>query len=120
MEDNMTNRTYKGKSIDMASIRAKNEKTLAVGNMGVNAKGEKIVNGKVVETSNKRVRQQVNIPMPTKDVSLNTDDIDDEPIEVDNTKSKRTQVKKTTSRTTKAPVEKELDNGDIVIDDDAE
>jgi len=37
-----THRTAMGKTVDMSAILAKNEKTRAVGNMGVNARGDTI------------------------------------------------------------------------------
>lgn len=113
-------RTYRGKAIDMAAFRAKNEKTVALGNMGVNAKGEKVgTNGQVVESSNKRVRQQVGIPTPAKEVSLKSKPEPEEAVLPEETKPKRTQVKKAAAKPQpKKPVEKELDNGDIVIDDE--
>lgn len=113
-----THRTYKGKSIDMTAVRAKNEKTVAVGNMGVNAKGETIKDGKVVASSNNRVRQEVNVPTPAKEVSLKSTPVEEEEVVLDEPKKPaRTQVKKPRAPK-KPPVEKELDNGDIVIDDD--
>ena len=113
-------RTNKGRPIDMDAIRAQNEKTIAVGNMGVNAKGEKIKNGKVVETSNKRVRQHVNIS-PSQKASLkpqeNVKDLKDMAENVEPTK-KTAKSQKASKPTSSKKVEKELDNGDIVIDDE--
>jgi hypothetical protein len=49
-------RTALGKSIDMASLRAKNEKVRAVGNMNVNARGDTIdSNNNVIQDANRRV-----------------------------------------------------------------
>lgn len=49
-------RTAMGKSIDMASLAAKNEKTRAVGNMKVNARGDTIdAEGKVILPATKKV-----------------------------------------------------------------
>lgn len=48
--------TAMGKSIDMASLRAKNEKVRAVGNMNVNARGDIIdSNNNVINDVNKRI-----------------------------------------------------------------
>ena len=42
--------TMHGKPIDFDSLRTKNEKTIAVGNAGVNARGDKIgAGGKIVK-----------------------------------------------------------------------
>ena len=43
--------SYRGRTIDMESIRRDNETTTALGNMGVNARGDKIKNGKIVQTA---------------------------------------------------------------------
>jgi len=44
-------RTARGQTIDMESLQLANEKTIAVGNMKVNARGDKIGNGgKIVKT----------------------------------------------------------------------
>lgn len=49
-------RTAMGKTIDMASLTAKNEKVRAVGNMSVNARGDTIdAQGKVIVPSTKKV-----------------------------------------------------------------
>jgi hypothetical protein len=46
-------KTARGKSLDVDKIKLVNESTVAVGNMRVNARGDKIGNGnKVVETRN--------------------------------------------------------------------
>jgi len=49
-------RTAMGKTVDMASLTAKNEKVRAVGNMSVNARGDTIdAQGKVVLPSTSKV-----------------------------------------------------------------
>lgn len=49
-------RTAMGKTVDMASLVAKNEKVRAVGNMSVNARGDTIdAQGKVIVPSTKKV-----------------------------------------------------------------
>ena len=48
-------RTNKGKPLDMAAMRAENEKTIAAGNMSVNAKGDIVQGGKIVKTAKERV-----------------------------------------------------------------
>jgi len=55
----MTNyRTAMGKTVDMASIIAKNENTKAVGNMKVNARGDTIdAFGRVIKPVTERVNQ---------------------------------------------------------------
>lgn len=52
----MKYRTAMGKTVDMASLVAKNEKVRAVGNMSVNARGDTIdAQGKVVVPATKKV-----------------------------------------------------------------
>lgn len=52
-------RTAQGRTIDMTELLAKNERTRAVGNMKVNARGDTIdANGKVVEPVTSKVTNQ--------------------------------------------------------------
>lgn len=51
-------RTNKGKPIDMEAMRTANEKTLAAGNMSVNAKGDIVQGGKIVKTAKERVQSR--------------------------------------------------------------
>jgi len=54
-------RTAQGKRLDMASLAAKNEKTRAVGNMNVNARGDTIdSHGKVVVPVTRKVGNRYN------------------------------------------------------------
>lgn len=49
-------RSAMGKSVDMAALVAKNENTRAVGNMGVNARGDKIDSmGRIIQPVTERV-----------------------------------------------------------------
>jgi aminopeptidase N len=58
----MTNKVYKtaqGKAVDLGALILQNEKTRAVGNMNVNARGDRLDSGnKVIETKNKQVQRQ--------------------------------------------------------------
>lgn len=54
--------TYRGTGIDMDSLRRDNEKVPALGNMGVNAKGDKIVRGIVTKTADQLARENHRIP----------------------------------------------------------
>ena len=49
--------TYRGVSLDMDSLRRENEKVPAMGNMGVNAKGDKIRGNLVTKTSEQIARE---------------------------------------------------------------
>jgi hypothetical protein len=59
--------TAQGKQVDIESLRVANEESIAVGNMKVNARGDKLgAGGKVVETRNQTQDQyyKLNTPMP--------------------------------------------------------
>lgn len=52
-------RTAQGRSIDMASLAAKNERTRAVGNMKVNARGDTIDGaGRIIQPATEKVTNQ--------------------------------------------------------------
>jgi hypothetical protein len=51
-------RTAMGKTVDMSAILAKNEKTRAVGNMGVNARGDTIdAHGRIIKPVTAKVNE---------------------------------------------------------------
>ena len=50
-------RTARGNAVDMSTLMAKNEKTRAVGNMNVNARGDVIDNhNKIIKDNTKKVK----------------------------------------------------------------
>jgi hypothetical protein len=52
-------RSSKGKLVDMENLRLSNEKSIAVGNMKVNARGDELgQGGQIVKTRNERMNQQ--------------------------------------------------------------
>lgn len=52
-------RTARGKTVDMGALRLKNEKTRAVGNMKVNARGDQVNDeNKVIKKKTQQVTQQ--------------------------------------------------------------
>jgi hypothetical protein len=54
-------RSAMGKTVDMAAIVTRNEKVRAVGNMGVNARGDVIDSyGRIVQNSTARVKETYN------------------------------------------------------------
>ena len=65
----MTQKIYKsarGKQIDVGSLRLQNENVRAVGNMGVNARGDRIDSqGAVIDPKNqqlqRRIQRQTNV-----------------------------------------------------------
>ena len=60
----MTKQVYKtaqGKTVDMGALRLKNEQTVAVGNMKVNARGDLLDDeGRVISTKVEQVNNQYN------------------------------------------------------------
>lgn len=105
-------RTNQGQSIDMDALALKNEKEIALGNMGVNARGDKIgKGGKIVAERNQvaRAYYENNPKAVVQSVSIK-DAVDDKPVVEQSAsivKPKKTKVKKTK--------EVELPNGDIEI-----
>lgn len=122
----MTNRkTYRGKLIDLDSLQRSNEKTTAMGNMGVNAKGDKLgPGGEIIEPANSRSRTHYNTKRTTVNNrgSLKSEPSKAETKVFDDADRERTpeEPKKTTSKKVTKPkaqaTEIEQDNGDIVIE----
>lgn len=48
-------RTARGQVVDIETLAMANEKTIAAGNLGVNARGDKVMGGKVVQSAAERV-----------------------------------------------------------------
>ena len=77
-------KTQKGKMIDMEAMRAANERTVAAGNMKVNAKGDELgKGGKIVKPVRERIaphytaktqtaRTSIKPPIKKKDAQINT------------------------------------------------
>jgi hypothetical protein len=63
-------KTAKGRMIDMEAMRTANEKTVATGNMGVNAKGDEVKGGKVVKTAKERTVKRYQAVKQTGQASL--------------------------------------------------
>ena len=62
-----------GKLIDIDNLRLMNEKTIAVGNMKVNARGDQLgQGGQVIQTRNQVMNQQYKIHSPMTDVPPTT------------------------------------------------
>jgi hypothetical protein len=54
-------RTARGKTVDVGAIRLQNEQTRAVGNMGVNARGDRIDSlGNVIDSRNQQIQRRIN------------------------------------------------------------
>ena len=104
--------SYRGATIDMEAMRRENEKVPALGNMNVNAKGDKLARGgAVAKTADQLARENHRVqsaviqtglkgPLPTSPATVEQKQV--------------TPVKATVKKT----VEKELPSGDIVIEED--
>jgi hypothetical protein len=107
-----TRRTNQGQQIDMDALGLKNEKEIALGNMSINARGDKIgKGGKVIAERNQVAREyyQNNPKAVVQSVSIK-DAVDDKPVVEQSesiVKPKKAKVKKTK--------EVEMPNGDIEI-----
>lgn len=65
-----TYRTNKGANIDMEAMRTANEKTIAAGNMSVNAKGDIVQGGVVIKTAKERSKERYEAPKRVAQASL--------------------------------------------------
>ena len=107
-----TRRTNQGQQIDMDALGLKNEKEIALGNMSINARGDKIgKGGKVIAERNQVAREyyQNNPKAVVQSVSIK-DAVDDKPVVEQSesiVKPKKAKVKKTK--------DVEMPNGDIEI-----
>lgn len=98
--------SYRGTTIDMDSIRRENKNTVAVGNVGRNAQGDQIKGGLVTKTADQIARENHR----TQSMIINTGlkgEMPKNPM-LENDKVKPSSKMK----------EKELPNGDIVMEDD--
>ncbi len=102
--------TYRGTTIDMDSIRRENEKTPALGNMQVNAKGDQIRGGAVVKSADQIARENHRVTSTITHTGLKGD-VPDSP-----ESALPKPVQKTTA-TPKKQKESELPNGDIIVGD---
>lgn len=108
-------RSHKGKLVDVDKIRKKAEDTIAVGNMGVNARGDTIKGGKVVETAGSKSRKHHNSTKTTVEISSLKPDVVEEDLTDTKNVSKK-EEKKSSKKSTKKEVE--LENGDIIIEEE--
>lgn len=79
-------KSYRGRGVDMEALRKANEKTVAAGNAGTNAKGDTLgQGGKVKETVAKRTRRTYNTTKTQTSVgSIKQDPVIDELPELNN------------------------------------
>ena len=79
-------RTAQGKAVDLGTIMLQNEHVRAVGNMNVNARGDKLDhNNHVIETKPRQIQRQ----------NARTTNVSAEPVQTSATKSKRARREKT-------------------------
>jgi len=105
--------TYKGTTIDMEALRRENEKVPAMGNMKVNARGDKIKGGQIIKTADQIARENHRV----QSVVVNTGLKGKQPIapEIQLEKPKAAKPKKDTP--VEVQKETELPSGDIIVGD---
>lgn len=78
-------RTAQGKTVDLGTIMLQNEHVRAVGNMNVNARGDKVdQNNRVVETKPRQIQRQ----------NARTTNVSAEPVQTSATKAKKARREK--------------------------
>jgi hypothetical protein len=83
-------RTAQGKSVDLGTIMLQNEHVRAVGNMNVNARGDKLdQNNQVIETKPRQIQRQ----------NARTTNVSAEPVQTSATKAKKARREKAQSET---------------------
>lgn len=106
--------TYRGLTIDMDALRRENEKTVAVGNMPVNARGDRIEKGKITKTADQIARENHR----KQSLVVNASIRGPEPVApVAGVLENKKPVSPVKASATKKK-EKELPSGDIVMEDD--
>jgi hypothetical protein len=110
----MQRRSNRGKVVDMDVLALQNEEAIALGNMGVNARGDKIKGGKVV--SSKKQEATAYYQNNPKAVSRTMSIKDPVTASVQEHPGQKTVLKKSPAKAkVKKTVEVELPNGDIEI-----
>lgn len=116
--------TYRGLTIDMDSLSRDNEKSVAVGNMKVNARGDQIDRGRITKTADQIARENHRVQSAVVNTGLKgKQPVAPVPV-LEQPKSKATPTTAPKPTATSATVhpnppvkEVELPNGDIVIED---
>lgn len=100
-------KTHRGKNINMEQLFQENRKSVAVGNIPVNAQGDRLSSGGKVDQT---IQQTAHIFYKENDTTITTTSLKD-PVD-----SKELPVsKKPLKKSSKETIE---DNGDIVVDSD--
>ena len=116
----MMYKTFRGKWVDMDDLRQRHEKTVAAGNMDVNARGDKLgPGGKIEETVQKRTRRHYsNTSTATKtNVSIKGEQETAEDVFVEEKVAPKAKAKAKKKPKAKKTVERETNSGDIIIDE---
>lgn len=112
--------TYRGATIDMDSFRRENEKTPAIGNMKVNARGDQIAKGgTIAKTADQIARENHRVQSAIVATGLKGPQPDTTGINL-NAHATEKVVKTNTlqTNTVKKTKETELPSGDIIVEDD--
>lgn len=104
--------TYRGVTMDMDSLRRENEKTVAVGNMKVNAIGDQISGGKVTKTADQLARDNHRVQSAIIHTGLKGKQPDTDGINMDSVSKPKTPAKAVGSKSK----EVELPSGDIIVE----
>jgi len=105
--------SYRGVTIDMDSMRRENENVIATGNMGVNAKGDKVKNGVVTKTAEEMARERGRVQSLVVNTGLKGP-VPEAPASPIAEAAKETKPKAHTKKTK----ETELPSKDIVVEND--
>jgi hypothetical protein len=110
----MKYKSYRGKMVDMDELRRKHEKTVAAGNMSVNAKGDTIgPGGQVLETTQRKARKHYTTTQTSRtSVSIKGDQ---ETTDVFAEEKKKTTAKKNAPTKKTKSVEIEDEDGNITV-----
>lgn len=90
-----TYRTSNGKNVDMSSILARNEKTPAIGNMNVNARGDEISSdGSIVKTRDQVIKEYYNLStmVPTNTPIPESSQIEEDTLDIPMQDVSRTSI----------------------------
>lgn len=117
--------TYRGLTLDMDTLGRDNEKSVAIGNMRVNARGDQIDRGKITKTADQIARENHRVQSAVVNTGLKGKQPTAPVPVLEQAKPKATptttaQTPTATSATVRPnpPIkEVELPNGDIIVDD---
>lgn len=104
--------SYRGVTMDMDSLRRENEKTPAIGNMRVNARGDQIKGGMITKTADQIARENHRVQTAVVSTGLKGKQPMVPGVNIETPKVSKTPVKATKTK------EVELPSGDIIIEGD--